>query len=234
MGCGASKNYAQKLPADWSSGEETVEPEGDSEPVTAAALALRELPVVAATPEAPVDGQIDFEGIAAAQRKRNAIEDDEGYTSVKLDPAYAETLQLKVAHFCEQVGGFEKMFNIADLDRSQSLDVYEFRKLLMNMPVDPTITGIRREPLQCVGQEIICRGMEGKKQTLKPKTKPAKQKPITKREATALFWYLDEDESDFIEPDEFEAWLRTGGLIRVTNRNQPESYRRPQAKEYTW
>merc|ERR1712178_126223 len=144
-----------------------------------------------------------------------------GGTSVELDVAYADSIRLKVARYCEKIGGIEKLFAMTDVDRSKSLDVDEFRKLLMSIPAGAEIQ------LKSVGKDVSVRGLDGKQTTLKPTTKADKEKAISRLEATAVFSYLDEDESNLLEFDEFDAWLRTGGLIRGTNRAVHESYRKP-------
>lgn len=242
MGCGASAKKAYTLPAESTGG-------GDGKPVAASATPAALSPVSGQPvkeKEAVTTVPADIISIDEAQQKRVATGEAQtgglfGGSSIKLCPVYSEALRAKVGRYCERVGGIEKMFGMADLDKSRTIDVNEFAKLLMNIPAETAFTRANEELGFDYGsnwkarnisergsEKIVVKGVRGKEQVLGTETKVPKEKMnITKREATALFWFLDEDESDFIEPDEFEAWLRTGGLIRVKNREVRESYRTP-------
>lgn len=152
-----------------------------------------------------------------------------GRTSIKLDPEYAESLRLKVARFCQAVGGFEVMFNMADVDKSKTVDVHEFRKLLAKVPTGSFALAPEVKPELNLDGMLEIKDVYGKQQLVKPteKLNTKEHLKISKREATALFWHLDTDESDLLEPDEFEAWLKTGGHVRTAQRQEITSYRKP-------
>merc|ERR1712046_23812 len=123
--------------------------------------------------------------ISEAQQKRLASKS--GSSSIKLCPEYAETLRLKVAKYCESVGGFERMFAIVDVDKSKTIDLGEFRRLLLNMPAEKLFqldSSVRGD------DGIKIKDVTGKTHVMKTGAAevPVEKMKITKREATALFW----------------------------------------------
>jgi len=215
MGCGASAPAAHKAPSGSAGADSGAKPGSelavvDLDGYTAPAGVSGMAPAMAADQQEEQAAK----AIAAAQQSQiksgTAVQHG---SSIRLDPAYAEKLRQKALKNCDRVGGIGNMFRYADVDGSKTIDVHEFRKLMLfcydSEQHAASWRSNRQDPETVVG-------IDGKRHELSEPHKKIKQgkleeeKPLTKRESTALFWHLDEDDSDCLERDEFEAWLRTG------------------------